>query len=176
MSSSGARSAGDQIASKLVGSAVRVRGPKPPKKPSKSAPNAGNKKSGSVAANAMKNAQAQEITEKSAPKKITRVRMALTAAVLRRCERFLIFNTLADLFLPPIAQNPEDVIENAPRTMVLSLYKQLLRRSRSLKYTDQDFFARRMHQEFTKRKDVKDNNLYYIRGKWMLVNNMGGLL
>lgn len=59
---------------------------------------------------------------------------------------------------------------------MLGLYKQLLRRSRSLEYTDHDFFARRMHQEFMKRKDAKDNNLYYIRGKWMLENKMGGLL
>lgn len=73
-------------------------------------------------------------------------------------------------------QNSDDVIENAPRHMVLGLYKELLKRSRQLKYTDHEFFARRMHQEFMKRKDVKDNNLYYIRGKWMLVNNMGGLL
>jgi hypothetical protein len=75
-----------------------------------------------------------------------------------------------------VVANSVDTIENAPRSMVLSLYKQLLRRSRSLQYTDRDYFARRMHQEFMKRKDVKDNNLYYIRGKWMLENNMGGLL
>lgn len=176
MSSSGARSAGDHIASKIAGAAVRVRGPKPPKKPAKSGPNAGNKKSGSVAANAMKDAQAQEINQKVAPQKASRVRMLLKYAVVRRYERFLIFKTLADPFLPLMKQKPEDVIENAPKSMVLSLYKQLLRRSRSLSYTDKDFFARRMHQEFMKRKDVKDNNLYYIRGKWMLVNNMGGLL
>lgn len=94
--------------------------------------------------------------------------------MVKRRDFYFVFvsNPISPFFL----QVSEDVIENAPRSLVLSLYKQLLRKSRSLQYTDKDFFARRMHQEFMKRKDVKDNNLYYIRGKWMLENNMGGLL
>ena len=60
------------------------------------------------------------------------------------------------------------MIQNAPKHLVLGLYKQLIRESRNLKYTDQTFFHNRIRQEFIKRKNAKDNNLYYIVCNYLL--------
>jgi len=42
--------------------------------------------------------------------------------------------------------------------LVLSLYKKLMRYSNSLKYTDKDFYARRIRTEFNKYRNSRDSN------------------
>lgn len=93
MSSSGAKSAGEHLASKILGAAVRPRGPKPAKKPAKGLPNAGNKAPATVVANATKKAQTQELAKPAAPVKVSQVSIDRQTSSIELWERFKTFRT-----------------------------------------------------------------------------------
>lgn len=42
------------------------------------------------------------------------------------------------------------------RGEILSLYRQILRSSKTLRYTDRDYYVRRIRLEFDTRKELKD--------------------
>ncbi|XP_071803545.1 mitochondrial ribosome and complex I assembly factor AltMIEF1-like [Asterias amurensis] len=65
------------------------------------------------------------------------------------------------------------------RQIVLRLYRQLLREAETLKYTDQNFFRRRIQQEFRKNIAETDEGKkvkHVQRGNHMLQTKLGGLV
>ncbi|XP_068084193.1 mitochondrial ribosome and complex I assembly factor AltMIEF1 [Anabrus simplex] len=56
---------------------------------------------------------------------------------------------------------------------VLNLYRNLIRYSKTLKYTDQKYFLKRIRVEFKKNKDItnsEDLKFHYERGNSLLRN------
>ncbi|KAI8821467.1 uncharacterized protein EV422DRAFT_567203 [Fimicolochytrium jonesii] len=65
------------------------------------------------------------------------------------------------------------------RQQVLKLYKELLISAKLLKYTDKDYYKRRVQEAFRENQNVADpagQERLYLRGTFILENKMGGLL
>ncbi|KND01843.1 uncharacterized protein SPPG_03633 [Spizellomyces punctatus DAOM BR117] len=65
------------------------------------------------------------------------------------------------------------------RTQILRLYRRLLSSSRTLRYTDQDYFRFRIREAFRQNQDVTDSarqERLFKRGVFMLENERGGLV
>ncbi|XP_072401474.1 uncharacterized protein [Diabrotica undecimpunctata] len=58
------------------------------------------------------------------------------------------------------------------RTQILKLYKELLRYSEELKFTDKEYFRKRIKKEFQQNRDLVDENqisLNYKKGVTLLL-------
>jgi Txe/YoeB family toxin of Txe-Axe toxin-antitoxin module len=60
------------------------------------------------------------------------------------------------------------MIEEINKIKILSLYKNLIKKSKNLKYTDQKYFQRRIKEEFLIGKEIKDDSVKEIMYKVIL--------
>jgi len=73
-------------------------------------------------------------------------------------------------------QAKKETEKNYSQSEILLLYRHLLKAWIRLKYTDQAVYHRLIRTQFEKHKHKPVNGLYYKRGKWLLENNLGGLM
>jgi len=65
------------------------------------------------------------------------------------------------------------------RSMVLQLYRDLLRGSKTFQFSDVTFYRGRVREEFFKNKDLTEQRkvrMYYEYGLKMLKHKVGGIL